>query len=353
MRLGPLVSSEFAALMAPFQPFEHRPTLAVAVSGGRDSLALALLADEWARGRAGSVLGLIVDHGLRAEAAAEARATRELLAQHDIAAEILVWSGSKPRRGIQAAARAARYRLLLDACRRHGILHLLVAHQADDQHETIAMRAARASGEDGLAGMAALVEQRQARVMRPLLGIARDRLTATLLARSVPWVDDPSNDDPRFERVRVRRALPSRPQTVADAASRRAKSEAALAAAAAKILEFDLAGRVAFGQKAYGRLSSELRLRLLSRLVQSLGGSDHPPRRARLQQAAARLVRGGDRGKSGKAQDFTLLGCRLMLRQEAGSRRTRWIVGPESGRNDGKNGAQPLIPAGFFACGAP
>jgi tRNA(Ile)-lysidine synthase len=162
-----LTAESFAALMAPFAPFENHPVLAAAVSGGRDSLALALLAHDWAKARGGRVLGLIVDQGLRAEAAREAEATRSLLAGRGIEAEVLRWSGTKPSQGLQEAARAARYGLLFEACRQRGILHLLVAHHGDDQAETVAMRAARGSGADGLAGMSALVEQRHARLLRP------------------------------------------------------------------------------------------------------------------------------------------------------------------------------------------
>ena len=155
----PLDAGAFARLMAPFEPFETSPVLAVAVSGGRDSLALALLAHDWAAGRDGRVIGLIVDHGLRAESAAEAAATAERAGAPRHRQRDPAWSGAKPRAGLQEAARTARYRLLRDECRRRGILHLLLAHHADDQAETVAMRAARQSGPDGLAGMAALVEQ--------------------------------------------------------------------------------------------------------------------------------------------------------------------------------------------------
>jgi tRNA(Ile)-lysidine synthase len=268
-----------------------------------------------------------------------------------IEAEILRWSGAKPRRGIQQAAREARYRLLFQACGQRGILHLLVAHHADDQSETIAMRAARDSGADGLAGMAALLEQPQARLLRPLLAVPRERLTATLQARRVNWIDDPSNDDPRFERVRVRGKAATPIEVWHRAADSRAAHEKALAKAAVELLEFESAGGAAIDRSLYARLGEDQQRRLLSRLVQALGGGHHPPRRARLIQAAARLSQGGDRGKSGKSQDFTLFGCRLMLRQVRQSRRTRWNVGPESGRNESKNRAQPLIPAAFFACG--
>ncbi len=164
----PLDAGAFARLMAPFEPFETSPVLAVAVSGGRDSLALALLSHGWAAERDGRVVGLIVDHGLRAESAVEAAATKDVLARYGIEGAILTWSGAKPRAGLQEAARMARYRLLRDECRRRGVLHLLLAHHADDQAETVAMRLARRSGPDGLAGMAALVDQPEAAPAAPL-----------------------------------------------------------------------------------------------------------------------------------------------------------------------------------------
>ncbi|HZD25370.1 MAG TPA: tRNA lysidine(34) synthetase TilS, partial [Alphaproteobacteria bacterium] len=151
---GPLTAAEFAALMAPFAPFEATPALAVAVSGGADSLALALLADGWARRRGGVATALTVDHGLRPEAAAEARRVGRWLAARGIPHRILRWRGDKPATAVQAKARAARYALLADWCRRHGVLHLLTAHHRGDQAETVLMRLAHGSGVDGLAGMA-------------------------------------------------------------------------------------------------------------------------------------------------------------------------------------------------------
>lgn len=344
---------EFAGLMAPFEPFESQPVLAVAVSGGRDSLALALLARDWAAARNGRVLALIVDHGLRPQSGAEARATLGRLGGLGIAGEILSWGGPKPATGLQEAARDARYRLLFETCRRHGILHLLVAHHAGDQAETIAMRAARRSGPDGLAGMAAIVEHRDARLLRPLLGVARDRLTATLQGRAVGWIDDPSNDDRRFERVRVRQdGSPLAAATNDRVAGTRAVRDRDLAAWALEALEVGPEGEVGLDHVLVSRLDREIAARLLSRVVQAIGGGDYPPRRDRLERAAARLSQGAVRGKSGKGQDFTLSGCRLMLRQLSGSRRPRWIVRAESGRNEERKRSQPLVPAVFFACGA-
>ncbi len=343
-----LSAPDFERLMQPFEPFEKNPVLAVAVSGGRDSLALALLADAWARARQGRVLALIVDHGLRPQSAAEATATEATLTSQAIAAKILRWCHDSPTTGIQQAARAARYRLMFGACRDHGLLHLLVAHHAEDQAETVSMRAARASGPDGLAGMAALVEHADVRVLRPLLEIPRTRLTATLEDRGVRWIDDPSNSDPRFERARLRasggaRAAPGRAVEI------RAAAETRLAEACVDTLEFDPAGELAIDRGRFAKLGTAVRARMLSRVLQAVGGSGHPPKRERIERALGRLAGPAERGKSGKARDFTLAACRLALRQAPGSRRLRWLVWSENGRN----GGQPLVPAAFFACGAP
>jgi tRNA(Ile)-lysidine synthase len=344
----PLDAGAFARLMAPFEPFETSPVLAVAVSGGRDSLTLALLSHGWAAERDGRVVGLIVDHGLRAEAAAEAVATQAVLARAGIEGTILTWPGAKPRTGLQEAARVARYRLLRDECRRQGILHLLLAHHADDQAETVAMRLARRSGPDGLAGMAALVDQPEVRLLRPLLGVSRARLTATLLARGVQWLDDPSNVDPRFERARLRAG--GVPAFLDSGGSvERSVRDGKLARAAVDMLAFDHAGVASIDRTGFARLGRDLQERLLSRVIQAVGGRDYPPRRERLERAAGRLCAPLDRGKSGKGQDFTLSGCKLMLRRVADSRQLHWIVRPEHGRNL----CQPLIPAAFFACGSP
>lgn len=344
---------EFATLMAPFGPFEAAPVLAVAVSGGRDSLALALLAHDWAVAREGRAVALIVDHGLRPESGADAQATLERLGGMGIAGEILRWVGPKPATRLQQAARQVRYRLLLEACRGHGILHLLVAHHADDQSETIAMRMARQSGPDGLAGMAALVEHRDARLLRPLLAVPRDRLTATLQARGMGWIDDPSNADRRFERVRVRQDGAGCSGGAARQGAGRASRDRDLSISVLSAIEVEPDGEVALDHGLVSSLDRESAVRLLSRVIQAVAERDYPPRRERLERAAARLSQGAIRGKSGKSQDFTLSGCRMMLRQVPGTRRLRWIVWPESGRRSGRKRGQPLVPTAFFACGAP
>jgi len=179
--------------------------LAVAVSGGGDSLALALLAAEAFPGR---VTGLTVDHGLRPDSAAEAEQVARWLAARDIPHVTLRWEGEKPAANIQAEARAARYRLLDDWCAANGVPAVLTAHHRDDVAETFLMRLERGSG---LAGLAAIAPARRLPqgtwLLRPLLDVSRAQLQQVLEARGQAWIEDPSNRNERFARARVRRWL--------------------------------------------------------------------------------------------------------------------------------------------------
>jgi tRNA(Ile)-lysidine synthase len=323
--------------MAVLGPFETAPRLAVAVSGGPDSLALALLAADWAGARGGEVLALSVDHGLRPESAAEACQVGEWLSARGIAHSILRWTGPKPATGIQAAARAARYALLEDRCRREGILHLLLGHQREDQAETIALRKERKSGPDGLAGMAALAERPGVRLLRPLIEVPKVRLRATLEALGQPWIEDPSNRDRRFARVRLReRGSPDDDGRAAARSRRLLEGETARLLAAA--CSFREEGCILVDGPLLAAAPPDLGRRALVRILLAVGGGDYPPRGDRLDRLWARLVAG--RGSVGA----TLGGCRLR------PWRGRLRVEPEarldySRRGEGK---APLSPVGFF-----
>jgi tRNA(Ile)-lysidine synthase len=192
--------------MTPLGPYGAPPRLGLAVSGGGDSLALALLAAEWARAQGGSVLAFIVDHGLRTAAAAAAAAAAETLARLDIPARVLTLDDLRTGASLPARARAARLAALEAACRDAGIIDLLLGHHAADQAETIIMRRLRGSGPAGLAGMAALSETASVRLLRPLLGVAPAQLRAVLMERGLGWAEDPTNADGRFTRARLRTA---------------------------------------------------------------------------------------------------------------------------------------------------
>lgn len=192
-----------------FGPVRAHAKIGLAVSGGADSLGLMVLAHQWQMHQASppQFIVYIVDHGLRVAAAAEAKTVAAQAAEFGFAARILRWDGDKPGTGIQAAARAARYRLIGAAMGADGVRVVLTGHQAEDQAETILMRLAHGSGTKGLAGMAAHSVVEGTSVYRPLLGVGRDTLANVVAAAGLVAVDDPSNADPRYERVRWRAML--------------------------------------------------------------------------------------------------------------------------------------------------
>lgn len=278
--ITPVTKTEFAARMAPLGPFELAPLLATAVSGGADSMALALLADAWARARDGSVLAMVVDHGLRQESAAEAALTIQQLAERGIASKAIRLTDLHRGPALAERARAARYAALRAACAGHGILHLLLGHHAADQAETVLMRRQGNSGPAGLAAMPALTEQTGLRLLRPLLGIPPVRLRATLLAAGLSWVEDPSNRDERALRTRLRASLDdpdgTGPTTAAlcKAAQAAGIDRAARDQATAEIL----AHRAAIHPEGFSLLSpGPIDPAALAALIQMIGGAPFPP----------------------------------------------------------------------------
>jgi tRNA(Ile)-lysidine synthase len=198
------LTSRFNIEMTHLGPFEHHPRLAVAVSGGADSMALTLLAHDWVNRSRGEILALTVDHGLRATSSDEADSTLRTLASLGIPGQKLALEGLDRGPGLAERARDARYAVLLAACEAMGIPHLLLGHHRSDQVETVMMRVLSSSTVRGLAGMAAVTETRRVRMLRPLLHIPPIRLRDYLTERGVTWVDDPSNRDPGALRARLR-----------------------------------------------------------------------------------------------------------------------------------------------------
>ena len=315
MATAELDRAEFAALMRPFEPVA--PALAVATSGGPDSFALTLLAAEWAAARGAGCTALIVDHGLRAEAGREAARVRAWLGARAIPATVLRWRGPKPKTGIQAAARAARYDLLVAWCKDHGVGDLLVAHQAEDQAETLLMRLAHGSGLDGLAAIRPASRRGGVRLLRPLLGTPRARLVATLKARGQAWIDDPSNRNPEFLRARLGPALDLlaaeglTPARLGRTAARLARAAAAIEAEvdrrAVAATTFAAAGYARIDRAELGAMPAEFGLRILGGAVTAIAGHTAPPPLAKLERLYDALT-----AKDPAPGGLTLAGCRVV-----------------------------------------
>jgi len=296
----PLDAEAFDTAMAAFAPFEPAPRLGLAVSGGADSMALAWLAANWLRARGGQGFALIVDHRLRPGSQEEALLVAQRCRALGLEAEVLTRGGVMPASAIEDAAREARYVLLEEACRTHGCLHLLTAHHADDQNETVALRHQAASGPMGLAGMSACVERAGLRLLRPFLGFPAARLAATVATAGLAWIDDPMNHDPKFARARLRRDGLGAPPT--PSAPWRQAVEQRLVCALPGLVALDRFGLARMDRAAWRMLADDLRPPALARIALAVGAGRYGPGSA----ALAGLVRELDRPGPMSA---TLGGC--------------------------------------------
>ena len=179
--------------------------VAVGVSGGADSLALALMLKDMGK----TVVALTVDHCLRKESADEAEYVAKLMKKHDIEHHILRWEeGAKVKKSIEENARAARYGLMIDFCKKNNIRLLAVAHHLRDQAETFLLRLQRGSGLFGLSAMMPVSQRDGIVLIRPLLDVAPETLKDYCKEKNIDWVEDPMNDDEDFVRVKIRKFLP-------------------------------------------------------------------------------------------------------------------------------------------------
>ncbi len=270
-----------------FADFRSAPALVIAVSGGPDSVALMWLLARWRKtfARGPRLVAVTVDHGLRSEAAAEAREVRRLARTLALEHRTKRWMGEKPNSGVPAAAREARYGLLAEAARGVGASHILTAHTRDDQAETLLMRLLRGSGIAGLSAMARITERDGLLLARPLLDVAKSRLTATLKRAEIGFADDPTNRDMAFTRPRLRALLPKLAAEGGDAralarlATRLARANAAvdlLADGAERYLALKhgtapVRDARVFDAEGFAALPDEIRLRLLLRGINRFG----------------------------------------------------------------------------------
>lgn len=339
-----------------------RGPVAVAVSGGSDSLALLLLAAEAARAQGKPIIAATVDHGLRVEAADEALwvagqcAIISTKLNIPIAHTILRWDGEKPATGIPAAARQARYALLSQWARAQGADRILLGHTLDDQAETVAFRIASNGGVRGAAGLRALSvcpvwpEGRGVLLARPLLQTRRADLQAFLRNRGQTWIDDPSNEDLHYGRPRMRARLQAMAETqrniiprLAAIGDRLSADQAAIEAAALDLLEqhlkFDPYGAAMLDPAPLRAAPRDVRATALSLAILAVSGEAHAPALAaipgawdRLEARACAVTLGGARiGRLGAKY-----GRALLLTRDPGAAAGRVVPKPDTRLRSGE-----------------
>lgn len=286
----------------------HQTTsLGLAVSGGGDSIALMHLAV--AAGLKPAIV--TVDHGLRPESASEAAMVGQVAASLGLSHDTLRWQGWDRSGNLQDAARKARRSLMADWAKAHGISSVVLAHTRDDVAETFLMRLARGAGVDGLAAMSPLWAEGGILWQRPMLNMARQDLRVWLQARALTWVEDPSNDNPRFDRVKARKTLAVLaplgvgPVQLSQVAAHLAEARQALDALADTWADLTLteeAGTLRIAPE-FWRAPMETRRRLIQRVLLWIAPAAYGPRGPQVSQLLSRLSQG---------HAATLAGCRFL-----------------------------------------
>ncbi|MDP3261480.1 MAG: tRNA lysidine(34) synthetase TilS [Tabrizicola sp.] len=299
------VEARLTGLVRAALPMDQ--TVGVALSGGGDSVALLHLC----RVAGLTVEAVTVDHALRAESAAEAVAVSAGCAALGVRHEVRVWRHGAVGGNLMDAARRARVGLIRDWAVQRGIGVVALGHTRDDQAETLLMGLARVAGIDGLAGMRPAWVEGGVRFVRPLLEAGRTELRAWLKAQGIAWIDDPTNENDRFARVRARKALavmeplgisPQGLATVArNLAEAREALDAAMAEAAVRLVR-EVAGALVFDAAGVAALPGEVRRRLVVAALAWVSRAGYAPRADAVARLAAAVTDG---------RDATLWGCRL------------------------------------------
>lgn len=296
----------------------YRPSkIAVAVSGGADSMMACYMAKDFCSNHGIELHAVVVDHMLREESSIEAQYVSGFLKDQDVNVVVLKWNGDKPSSNIQAIARNERYKIISSYCKLNGIDHLITGHHADDQAETVFMRIMRGSGVDGISGIKQISKISDINILRPMLSIDKESIIAAIEEVKWAYVDDPSNKNEKFSRVQVRNFL-------SDPKWRFMKSKLVLlsknAGRSRDYLEqqtsfflrdfcvISPAGTFSINLNAFLSAHEEIALRSLCRILMHVGGSDVPTRLAQLERVYNDLL-------LNSWKDRTLFGCLIRVRR--------------------------------------
>ena len=289
--------------------------IGVGVSGGADSLCLAILLNEWGKKHGHKIIALTVNHNLRSEAAEEAEWVADQMKKLGVEHHVLTYTGPKPKTRVEEKAREIRYQLLQEFCDKNKIEFVCLAHHSDDQSETFFARLSRGSGIDGLCAIHPISKRKNLTLLRPLLGVDKTEILDTLKFQKMTWVEDPMNKDTFYERVRWREQLKTLWQTgltkagVLLSAKRLVRAKEALNFYTDSFfnshVQIDERGFAKISKSAFNDIPMEIRLRVLAKTLDIIGQSETPLSMEALEKALETFK-----------PRFTLAHCHIITHQK-------------------------------------
>lgn len=291
----------------------EKPTkIVAAISGGSDSMALCVLLERFIKEYGGELYCITIDHNLRAESSQEANKVGQILNSLAIKHKIIPWLGTKPKANIQEKARLARYELLTDYCQEHNIPYLSTGHQKNDQAENFIIRAEHGSGVYGLSGIPRIGEFNNIKTIRPLLDFKKSELQEYLKSQNIEWIEDPSNLDEKFTRVKIRKILNQYPEwvdklaTVSDNLARVKECvEYLLNKTMNELVEF-CTEHISIKINDFNELPQEIKFRMLMKILQN----SKPARGERIERLIEKIASGPNFKAS------TLSGCLITRKKD-------------------------------------
>lgn len=275
--------------------------IAVAISGGSDSMALTLLSYNWSKLKKIDIISITVDHNLRKESGKEAKLVSNYMERRGIPHKILKYEGKIPKSNIESIAREYRYKMLFEYCKKENIKYLFIAHNADEQTETFFLNLSRGSGVYGLSSIPNIQEKEGIKIVRPMLNYSKKEIKEYLKKEKQKWIEDPSNKSDKYKRVRVRKLKKVLDEleltneriskTILNMQRTREAIEFYVNEFIKEVKEYDDSEKILLKAENMKRYPKEIVLRGLSKILKEFGKKIYPPRLENLENIYYKIIR--------------------------------------------------------------
>jgi tRNA(Ile)-lysidine synthase len=276
-----------------FKNFFIKKQIAVAISGGCDSMALTFALNDFCKKNNIKIYTLTIDHGVRKNSKNEAKKVGELLKEFNISHKILsIPKKEIPQKNIEANLREIRYKMLSDFCKKNHIEFLFVGHHLGDIAENFLIRLFRGSGLDGLSPMQKIFEIKGIKIIRPFLEISKDELKNYLIEKNISWFEDETNDDEKFLRNKIRKFLASfddknlLEKRIYNASKEISKTrdffDEIMEERALEIIEENTDNLTLINRRKLAEINSSIALKILAKILMKIGDKKYKPRKEKL-----------------------------------------------------------------------